>query len=150
MEDLLYTAYPWIKTVHIVAVISWMAGLLYLPRLYVNHAQFAPVGSDTSEVFKGMEERLLRIIMNPAMIVAWIAGIIMASTPGLIDWSSVYPYVKAAMVIGMTWFHHWLAKRRKEFARDENTRSAKQYRMVNEVPAVMMIVIVTMIIVRPF
>lgn len=150
MLDLLDIIYPWVKTVHVLAVISWMAGLLYLPRLYVNHVQYAPVGSETSEVLKGMEERLLRIIMNPAMIITWVAGLIMVSTPGYVDWSLAYPWIKAVMVIGMTWFHHWLAKRRKEFASDANTRTSKHYRVMNEVPTIMMIVIVAMVIARPF
>ena len=150
IHDILIALYPWTKVLHLIAVISWMAGLLYLPRLFVNHVEHAPVGSETSEVFKGMERRLLRIIMNPAMIVTWIAGLALAFTPGLVDWSSAWSWIKAAMVLGLTWFHHWLAKRRKEFDADANTRSARQFRLMNEVPTVMMIVIVIMIVARPF
>lgn len=150
MTDLLSTFYPWIKTLHIISVISWMAGLLYLPRLFVNHVEHGPVGSETSEVFKGMEERLMRIIMAPAMIATWMFGIMLAFTPGIVDWSSFYPWVKATMIIGMTGFHHWLIKVRKEFAADKNERPAKTYRIANELPTVMMIVIVVMIVVRPF
>ena len=150
ITDFLSLAYPWIKVIHILAVISWMAGLLYLPRLFVNHAEYAPAGSETSEVFKGMEYRLLRIIMNPAMIVTWLAGVSLAFTPGIVDWSSVYPWIKAAMVLSMTWYHHWLAKRRKDFAGDTNRRSARHYRIMNEVPTLLMVVIVVMVVVKPF
>jgi putative membrane protein len=150
MADLLATIYPWIKALHIISVISWMAGLLYLPRLFVNHVERGVVGTEVSEVFKGMEERLLRIIMNPAMIATWVFGIMLALTPGIVDWGSGYPWVKALMVLGLTWFHHWLAKRRKEFASDTNTRSARGFRLMNEVPTALMIVIVVMIVVRPF
>ena len=150
MTDLLATFYPWIKTLHIISVISWMAGLLYLPRLFVNHVEHGPVGSETSEVFKGMEERLMRIIMAPAMIATWVFGLMLAFTPGIVDWSSFYPWIIAVMIIGMTGFHHWLIKVRKEFAADKNERTAKTYRIANELPTVMMIVIVVMIVVRPF
>lgn len=150
MQDILIWMYPWTKVIHVIAVISWMAGLLYLPRLFVNHVDHGPVGSDTSETFKGMEERLLRIIMNPAMIVTWIAGLALVFTPGIVDWSAGWPWVKGAMILGLTWYHHWLARRRKEFAADANTRNARHYRIMNEVPTVMMIVIVAMVIARPF
>lgn len=150
MLDFLASAYPWVKTLHILSVISWMAGLLYLPRLFVNHVEHAPVGSETSEIFKGMEERLLRIIMGPAMTATWIFGAMLAATPGIVDWSSVYPWVKALCVIAMTGYHHWLIKVRKEFASDTNQRSAKTYRMMNEVPTILMILIVLMVVVRPF
>jgi len=150
MSDFLANYYPWIKSLHIISVISWMAGLLYLPRLFVHHVERGPVGSQVSEVFKIMEVKLLRMIMNPAMIATWIFGVSLAFTPGILDWSAGYPYVKLTMVLAMTWFHHWLANRRKEFARDSNTRSAKTYRLMNEIPTVIMIVIVVMIVVRPF
>lgn len=150
MADILAAAYPWIKTLHIVSVISWMAGLLYLPRLFVNHVEYGPVGSETSEVFKGMEERLMRIIMGPAMGATWIFGLLLVVTPGIVDWSMGYPWIKATLVILMTVFHQWLIKVRKEFAADQNQRSSKTYRLMNEVPTVFMIVIVIMIVVRPF
>jgi putative membrane protein len=150
MADLLASVYPWVKALHIISVISWMAGLLYLPRLFVNHVEHGPVGSETSEVFKGMEERLMRIIMAPAMVATWVFGLLLAFTPGIVDWSSFYPCIKAFMVIGMTGFHHWLIKIRKEFAADKNERTSKTYRLANEVPTLMMVVIVVMIVVRPF
>ncbi len=133
------------------AVISWMAGLFYLPRLFVHHAERGKVGGDISETFKMMEQKLLKVIMNPAMIVAWICGLLILVTPGVVDLSSFnWVHVKLAAVLGMTWFHHWLALRLKEFAADQNTRSGRTYRLMNEVPTVLMIVIVLMVIVRPF
>jgi protoporphyrinogen IX oxidase len=150
MADFLANFYPWVKSLHIISVISWMAGLLYLPRLFVNHVEHGPIGSETSEVFKGMEERLMRIIMAPAMIATWVFGLMLAFTPGIVDWSSAYPWVKAIMVSSMTGYHHWLIKVRKEFAADQNTLPAKTYRIANEVPTLLMIVIVVMIVVKPF
>ena len=108
------------------------------------------VGSETSEVFKGMEERLMRIIMTPAMIATWIFGLMLAFTPGVIDWTDIYPWIKAMLVAGMTLFHQWLVKVRKEFAIDKNERSSKSYRLANEVPTLMMILIVILIVVKPF
>lgn len=132
------------------AVISWMAGLFYLPRLFVYHAERVQTGTETDELFQTMELKLLKFIMNNAMIAAWIAGLIMAVTPGIIDWSAVWPYAKLLSVIGMTWFHMWLAARRKDFERGENVLNGRRYRMMNEVPTLLMIVIVVSVIVRPF
>ncbi len=150
MQDFLVSAYPWVKALHVVSVISWMAGMFYLPRLFVYHAETAPVGSEMSETFKVMERKLLRAIINPAMIATWTFGLIMVFTPGIIDWSLIWPWIKAAMVIAMSAFHGWLSTRRKEFERDENTRSGRTYRLANEVPTVLMLVIVFMVILKPF
>lgn len=151
MNDILLAIYPWIKALHIMAVISWMAGIFYLPRLFVHHAEKAVVGSETSEIFKMMERKLLKVIMNPAMIVTWLCGLLILVTPGVLDlWSFNWIHVKLIAVLGMTWFHHWLGKRLKEFAADANTRSGRTYRIANEVPTVLMIVIVVLVIVRPF
>jgi putative membrane protein len=150
IADLLAIVYPWVKAFHIMAVISWMAGLFYLPRLFVYHAERVQTGTETDELFQTMELKLLKFIMNNAMIAAWIAGIIMAVTPGIIDWSAVWPYTKLLSVIGMTWFHMWLAARRKDFERGENVLNGRRYRMMNEVPTLLMIVIVVSVIVRPF
>lgn len=150
MTDLLIAAYPWVKALHVMAVISWMAGLFYLPRLYVYHAENAAAGSELSETLKVMERKLLRVIMNPAMAVAWACGLAMVFTPGIIDWGEVWPWVKAAMVLAMTWFHHDLARWRKTFAEDRNERPGRFYRLANEVPTLLMVVIVVMVIVRPF
>ena len=140
----------WFKALHIAAVISWMAGLFYLPRLMAYHAERGPAGSEMSETFKIMERKLIRIIMNPAMVVTWVAGIALLLTPGVVDWGAGWIYFKLLMVAAMTWFHHWLSLRRKEFERDENSRSGRTFRMMNELPTVLMLVIVIMVVVRPF
>ena len=145
MTDLLATAYPWIKAFHIMAVISWMAGIFYLPRLFVYHVE-QKNGEDP--IFEMMEEKLLRVIMNPAMVVTWVLGLCLVFTPGIVDWGSVWPWVKAAGVLAMTWFHHWLAKRRKDFKEGRNTLTGRQYRMMNEVPTLLMVVIVLAVVVR--
>ncbi len=142
-------AYPWIKVAHIVSVIAWMAGLLYLPRLFVYHADAAP-GSDKSEIFKLMERRLLRGIMNPAMIATYVFGIALAATPGLVDWSMGWMWVKLVGVAGLTLYHHLLSRWRKEFADDRNRRRARFYRFINEVPTLILILIVVMVVVKPF
>lgn len=150
MQDFLISAYPWIKSLHLMAVISWMAGIFYLPRLYVYHAEQAVAGDQLSETLKVMESRLLRVIMNPAMIATWVFGLCLVFTPGIIDWTEFWPWLKAVMVVAMSWFHHSLAKWRKDFAADANTRSGKYYRLANEIPTVAMIVIVLMVVVKPF
>jgi putative membrane protein len=139
----------WIKALHVVAVISWMAGMLYLPRLFVYHAD-AEIGSVQSETFKVMERRLLRGIMNPAMIVTWLAGLSMVIFFDAFDWSQVWPYAKIAFVLLLSAFHGHLSKLRKDFAGDKNTKPSKYFRMINEIPTVLMILIVIAIIVRPF
>ena len=149
MSDFLVTAYPWIKSLHVIAVISWMAGMLYLPRLFVYHCDAEP-GSDKSETFKVMERRLLRAIINPAMGATFIFGGLLLGTPGIVDWGSGWIWVKLAAVAGMTVAHHVFAKWVKAFAADANTCPAKTYRLANEAPTVLMIVIVVMIIARPF
>ena len=151
MSAVLSAAYPWIKAFHIIAVVSWMAGLLYLPRLFVYHAECAAVGGELSETFKVMERRLLRAIMGPAMVATWTLGVTLAVTPGVIDWrGDGWFHVKLATVIGLTWYHHWLGLRCRDFAEDRNTVSGRSFRMMNEVPTLALIVIVVMVIVRPF
>ncbi len=143
--------YPWTKSLHIISMVAWMAGLFYLPRLFVYHAERAPLPGELSETFKVMEQKLLRLIMNPAMIATWIFGILLALTPGIVSWTQdVWIYVKLAAVLGLTWVHHWLAKRYQEFRSDDNTRSGRTYRMMNEAPTLGLIVIVVMVVVRPF
>ena len=126
-----------------------MAGLLYLPRLFVYHCEVEP-GSPQSETFKIMERRLLRAIMNPAMILAFVFGGLMLATPGLIDWSSGWIWIKLAAVAVLTVMHHVFDRWRKDFAADANSRTARTYRMANEVPTLLMVIIVIMVIVRPF
>ncbi len=137
----------WIKALHVAAVISWMAGLFYLPRLFVYHAEATP-GSDAIATFKLMEEKLLRIIMRPAMMAAWISGLYLAWANNV--WLDGWFLVKAGLVVAMTVFHVKCALWRKDFAADRNTRSGKYYRLVNEVPTVLMLAIVIMVIVKPF
>jgi putative membrane protein len=140
---------PWLKSLHILGVIAWMAGLFYLPRLFVYHADAAP-GSDQSETFKVMERRLLRGIMNPAMIATYGFGIALALAPGVVDWAMGWIYVKLAAVGGLTFIHHRLSVWRADFAADRNTRPARFYRIVNEVPTLLVILIVIMVVVQPF
>ena len=112
--DVLAPAYPWVKALHLIAVIAWMAGLLYLPRLFVYHCQVAP-GRGRGELFKTMERRLLRGIMNPAMIATWLLGMTLVLTPGVVDWRAGWWHVKLLSVLGMTGFHHHLGTARKAF-----------------------------------
>lgn len=148
MTDFLSIAYPWIKSLHVMAVLSWMAGLFYLPRLFVYHVEKAKTGDQLDETFQIMEYKLLRFIMNPAMIVAWVCGLLMVFTPGIVDWSSVWPWTKAGGVIVMTWFHHWAGLQRKRFIKGEVTLDGRGFRLMNEVPTLMMIVIVLSVIVK--
>jgi putative membrane protein len=142
-------AYLWIKWLHIVSVIAWMAGLLYLPRLFVYHAEAAP-GSPLSETFKVMERRLLRGIMNPAMVATYLFGTLLALTPGIVDWSDGWIWGKLSLVAGLTVAHHLFALWRKEFAEDRNRRPARFYRIANEVPTLLMLVIVFLVVLKPF
>lgn len=137
----------WIKALHVVAVIAWMAGLLYLPRLYVYHCT-AEKGSKQSETFKVMERRLLRVIMNPAMIVVWITGPWLAWAQGMAK--DHWLWAKFGLVLLLTGYHHALGVWRKDFAEDWNTRGPGFYRIMNEVPTVLMIGIVVLVIVKPF
>jgi protoporphyrinogen IX oxidase len=145
----LVAIYPWIKAFHIIAVIAWMAGLLYLPRLYVYHCETKP-GSLESERFKVMERRLLRQIMLPAMIMVWTLGVLLVLTPGVIDWHAGWWHVKLTAALAMTGFHGALSRWRRDFLEDRNIRPQRFYRIANEIPTVLMIVIVVMVIVRPF
>lgn len=139
----------WVKALHVVSVIAWMAALLYLPRLFVYHAD-AVVGSDKSETFKIMERRLYRGIMTPAMIATWVFGLWLAFGYGIVDFSHGWMWLKAVLVIVLSGFHGFLGSNRRAFAEDRNQRPAKFFRMINEVPTVLMIVIVIAVIVKPF
>lgn len=150
MGDLLASAYPVIKALHIMAVISWMAGLFYLPRIFVYHAERASVGSELSETFKIMERKLLKFIINPASIAVWGFGLLMVLTPGLIDFSEFWVWVKLCGIVGMSWFHHKLVHWQRAFAEDRNTQTGRYFRLMNEVPTVLMIVIVLMVVLKPF
>ena len=148
MQDFLIAHYDWLKALHLIAVISWMAGLLYLPRLFVYHAD-ADKGSELSETFKIMERRLLRGIMNPAMIAVFLFGgaMIWANT-GLM--SGGWMHAKISFVILLTVFHHALGRWRKAFLKDENRKTARFFRQINEIPTVLMIAIVLLVILKPF
>ena len=143
----LYAAYPYLKAVHVIAVIAWMAGLLYLPRLYVYHAQVEP-GSETSETFKVMERKLLKYIMNPAMIVSLLLGLFLFVQQEL--WTSGWMHAKFLLLLGMFAIHGYMGRWRKDFEADQNQRSHKFYRVMNEVPTVLMIVIVILAVAKPF
>ncbi|WJS85010.1 CopD family protein [Paracoccus sp. TOH] len=147
MTDFLASAYPWIKALHVMAVISWMAGLFYLPRLFVYHAERGHIGQEPVQSFVIMEEKLLRMIMNPAMAVSWAAGLALVLTPGIVDWTMVWPWSKAAGVLGMSWFHMWLAVQRKALLAGRGL-SGRRYRMMNELPTLLMLVIVLSVIVK--
>jgi len=142
--------YLYVKAFHVISIIAWMAGLLYLPRLFVYHA-YAEVGSKESETFKLMEVRLLRYIMNPAMIASWVFGLVLLFYYGVINWSvDIWFHVKFLLVIILTGYHMWLARWRRLFAQDENTHTAKFYRWMNEVPTAIMVVVVILAVARPF
>ncbi|MBM3589160.1 MAG: protoporphyrinogen oxidase HemJ [Alphaproteobacteria bacterium] len=141
--------YAWTKALHLISVFAWMAGLFYLPRLYVYHTQ-QPSGSAQGELFKTMERRLLRAIMNPAMISAWVFGLVLILTPGVVDWGAGWWHGKLFGLLAMTVFHMDLARARRLFAEDRNTRSERNWRIVNEVPTLLLILIVVMVIVKPF
>jgi putative membrane protein len=150
MSAFLIAGYPWIKALHVIAMVAWMAGLFYLPRLYVYHAENADPGSRLDQTFQTMEQRLLRAIMNPAMIATWIFGLLLVSTPGVVNFrTDLWIYPKLAAVLALTWFHMWLAARRRDFAAHRNRMSGRGYRLMNEVPTLALVVIVVMVIVRP-
>ena len=139
--------YEWIKALHIIAVIAWMAGMLYLPRLFVYHCE-AEIGSKQSETFKVMERRLMRAIINPAMIVTWLAGLYLAWSG---HWfSSGWLHGKLALVILLSGVHGFFSRCRKDFEADRNRRSQKFFRIINELPTVLVIGIVILVVVKPF
>jgi putative membrane protein len=139
--------YLWIKALHVVAVISWMAGMLYLPRLFIYHCAAAP-GSETSETFKVMERRLLRVIINPAMVMTWVLGLWLAWEGGY--FAAGWMHAKLALVLGLSAAHGYYAGAVRRFAEDRNTVSVRHWRMLNEVPAVLMVLIVIFVVVKPF
>ena len=148
MSGFLLDYYSWIKSLHVIAIIAWMAGMLYLPRLFVYHSEAEP-GSEKSETFKVMERRLYKFIMNPAMMAAWLFG-------GLMIWANTdlfshgWMHLKLTAAVAMTGIHHVFGAWRKRFAADENQKSARFYKIWNEVPTALMIVIVIMAIAEPF
>ena len=150
MIDYLIAMYPWLKAGHIISVISWMAGIFYLPRLFVHHSEKVEVPSQTDRLFSMMESKLLKVIMTPAMLATWGFGLSLTVIPGVLDWSNIWPWVKLMSIIAMTWFHFWLVKRQRDFELGDNQLTGKTYRIMNEVPTVLLLVIVIMVVVRPF
>lgn len=148
MGDFLSTWYSWILAWHVISIITWMAGIFYLPRLFVHHTEQSEPGTEMDDVFKMMERKLLKLIMNPSMISAWIFGLLLVGTPGIVDWSSVWPYTKGASILGMTWFHMWCGKKRKALEAGDRSMTGKQYRIMNEVPTVLMLIIVFSVFVK--
>ena len=147
MSGLLAVLYPWVKAVHIMAVLSWMAGLFYLPRLYVYHAERGREGIEPAASFTIMEEKLIRVIMTPAMGVTWAAGIILVLTPGIVDFSMIWPWTKLAGVLGMSWFHYYMQAQGRALAAGQGL-SGRSYRFLNEVPTLLMIVIVLSVVIK--
>ena len=139
--------YLWLKVLHIISVIAWMAAMFYLPRLFVYHAETAP-GTPQSETFKVMERRLLKAIMTPAMISSWIFGLWVAYDGGF--FTSGWLHAKLTLVLVMSGLHGYLARCVRQFAADANTRSSRHYRIVNEVPTVLMVLIVILVVIKPF
>ncbi len=139
----------WLKALHVIAMVAWMSGLFYLPRLFVYHCQVVP-GSAESERFKVMERRLLKQITTPAMIVTWLAGLAMALTPGVISWTAGWWHAKLMLVLLMTGFHGACARWRRDFLNDRNRRREKFYRIANEIPTLLLVAIVVLVIVQPF
>ena len=148
MSDLLALAYPWIKALHIVSVISWMAALFYLPRLFVHHVERAGSTGEMHETFSMMEYKLAQFIMRPAMMATWAFGLVLVLTPGIVDWTMIWPWTKGISVVAMTVFHVWLQWQVKTMESGESTITGRQFRMLNEVPTVLMIVIVFSVVVK--
>ncbi|WP_347138224.1 CopD family protein [Paracoccus sp. SSK6] len=146
MTDWLAAIYPYAKAFHVMAVISWMAGLFYLPRLFVYHAERGQA-PEPSGSFAIMEDKLLRLIMNPAMIATWASGLCLVLTPGIVDWSLAWPWTKAACVLAMSWFHMWCARQRRLLGAGQG-HPGRRYRLMNEVPTLLMMGIVLSVIVK--
>jgi putative membrane protein len=147
MIGFLGEAYLWVKALHIIAVIAWMAGMLYLPRLFVYHCAAEP-GSVQSETFKVMERRLLRAIINPAMALAWVLGLALVTDLGV--WSEPWMHAKFAAAIALSALHGYFARWRRNFDNDDNRHSARFYRYMNEIPTLLMIAIVLLVVLKPF
>ena len=142
--------YPWLKAAHVISMVAWMAGLFYLPRLFVYHAETAETGSQLDETFRVMEARLMRVIMRPAMIATWIFGLALLAS-GAVDFrNDLWIYPKLIAVVALTGFHEWLAGRQRDFATGRNRVSGRSYRIANELPTLALVIIVVMVIVRPF
>lgn len=147
MNETLLAVYPWLKAFHIIAVMSWMAGMLYLPRLFVYHCETAP-RTPEYERFSLMERKLMRTIINPAMVATWALGLLLAQTLNV--WMQPWFHIKLLAVVILSGFHGMFSRWRRDFEKGSNTRTQRFYRIVNEVPAVLMIIIVVLVVVKPF
>lgn len=147
--DLFAAAYPWIKALHVIAVIAWMAGLLYLPRLFVYHAGVTP-GSPQCEIFKAMERRLYRAIMHPALAATLISAGLLLARSGAVDWREGWLYAKLALVLALLALHVMMGRWLAGFAEDRNRHRPRFYRIVNEAPTLLMVAIVILVVVKPF
>ncbi len=147
MNEALAPFYPWLKAFHIIAVIAWMAGMLYLPRLFVYHCE-AAVGTPEYERFKLMERKLMRVIINPSMIAVWVLGLALAYT--LNAWWETWFLLKLLLVLVLSGFHGMFSRWRRDFENGVNAKSQRFFRIVNEVPAVLMALIVILVVVKPF
>jgi putative membrane protein len=150
MLGFLANFYVWVLSFHVISLIAWMAGLFYLPRLYVYHTEQVETGSETDVLFQTMERKLFKLIMDPSMIATFVFGVLLAVTPGIVDWTAGWPYLKIVGIAGMTWFHHWCGTRRKAFVAGQNDKTGRHYRLMNEVPTLMLVLIVVSVIVKPF
>ena len=150
MFEYFISFYSWFLAGHIISVIAWMAGIFYLPRLFVYHSEEVVQNSSTDKLFVKMERRLLKVIMVPAMISSWLFGISLAIIPGVIDWSVFWPWLKFLGVLLLTVFHFWLSKKQVAFENGKNKLSGKTYRVMNEVPTLLLVIIIIMVVIRPF
>jgi putative membrane protein len=142
-------SYLWLKALHIIAVMSWMAGMLYLPRLFVYHTR-VPAGSQACELFKLMERKLMRVIINPAMIASWILGVWLIIRTQALSPGNGWLHAKLTLLVGMQVAHAMMSRYRKAFERDQNSKSERFFRIFNEVPAVLMVIIVLLVVLKPF
>jgi putative membrane protein len=149
MYDLFISFYSWYLVGHIISVIAWMAGIFYLPRLFVYHSEEVSKNSNTDQLFVKMEDRLLNVIMVPAMISSWFFGVCLSIVPGVVDWAVFWPWIKLFSVLLLTIFHFWLSKQQVLFKKGHNKLSGRTYRIMNEVPTVLLIIIVTMVVGQP-
>lgn len=147
MTEALQALYPWLKALHIIAVIAWMAGMLYLPRLFVYHCEIQP-GTPEYQRFTVMERKLMRVIINPSMIAVWVLGLALVEAVGA--WSAGWFHLKLFLVILMSGVHGMLSRYRRDFEQGKNTKTQRFYRIINEVPAVLMVLIVILVVVKPF
>ncbi|MGP9803451.1 CopD family protein [Paracoccus sp. NSM] len=147
MLDLLVLIYPYVKAFHVMSVIAWMAALFYLPRLFVYHSERNAGQAEPVASFLIMEDKLMRLIMRPAMIATWLSGLTLVSVPGIVGWDFTWPWVKAAGVLGMTVFHVWCVRETRRLTAGE-AKKGRHYRMMNEVPTLLMVAIVSAVIIK--